>query len=248
MLVPYEFPFVEDEIGPRLRIVGDEQATRENSFKAVNDACVKIRATKDDHWGLLKKTGGANAFGFAADVWLYDLQNGTAQVVDVVGNSEGAPPPEGGPRGMPVPAWGEKDIRSIAEWSEPLPPYEPDGGGDVVPPPSDDLTHRVEALESVVSSLSQQVAIHEAQLADKEARIAALEAQADQPLRAHGPVNLPIILESLTSLRARGDIDVEVTMGTATPPPPAEESDLSPGKLWLWLKHRRDDGSEEGGS
>lgn len=37
-------------------------------------------------------------------------------------------------------------------------------------------------------------------------------------LRAHGPINLPVVLESLTSLRCKGDIDVAVTLGQATPP------------------------------
>lgn len=215
MAVPYEFPFVQSAIGPRLRIVGDEQQTRENSFKAVNDACVQLRATKDDHWGLLKKTGGANAFGYAADVWLYDLGNGTAQVVDVVGNSEGAAPPEGGPRTAPVPSWGEKDIRQISEWSVPVePPYEQtDSGGGGEPVPDSDLEERVVVLEQANTEQA-------AEIAALSERVAALTEQIAQPLHCHGPVDLPIVADSLTSLRARGDIDVEVLIGTATPPPP----------------------------
>jgi hypothetical protein len=37
-------------------------------------------------------------------------------------------------------------------------------------------------------------------------------------LHAHGPINLPIVLESLTSLRCKGDIDVDVKPGHAIPP------------------------------
>ena len=37
-------------------------------------------------------------------------------------------------------------------------------------------------------------------------------------LHAHGPINLPIVLESLTSLRCKGDIDVQVKPGQAIPP------------------------------
>lgn len=48
--------------------------------------------------------------------------------------------------------------------------------------------------------------------------LAPIHAQLAQPRRAHGPVNLPIVLESLTSLRAKGDIDVAITSGAATPP------------------------------
>jgi hypothetical protein len=49
--------------------------------------------------------------------------------------------------------------------------------------------------------------------------IESLKTAMAQPLHAHGPVNLPIVMDSLTSLRCKGDIDVEVKPGTATAPP-----------------------------
>jgi hypothetical protein len=68
------------------------------------------------------------------------------------------------------------------------------------------------------------------------AQLAALETAAAQPVRAHGPVNLPIVLESLTSLRAKGDIDVAVTPGEATPPPDTSGDGPSDAATLVLLK------------
>ena len=160
MAVPNESAFVESFIGPRLRLMPSEDAptedqTRANSFAAVNAGCVEIRK-KDRRWGLLIKTGGAKVMNRAADIWLYDLGDGTAQVVDVVSNAEGF---GGDPPGT---AWQEKDIRSIGEWAtpyteapvpEPVPPVS--GGGD--------------------AALEQRVAVLEAQVAELTVRVSALE-------------------------------------------------------------------------
>lgn len=221
MSVPNQYGLVVEKIGPRLKIVGDEEATRANSFWAVNDVCHDARAT-DPHWGLLIKSGGAMVEQRAADVWLYDLGNGTAQVVDIVGNAEGAPPPEGGARTAPVPAWGEKDIRQIAEWVAPYP--RSDGGTDSGSGDSD-------ALQQQLDALSATVAAQAAQLAELQQQVDAHGAQLAQPLRAHGPVNLPVVLESITSLRAKGDIDVQIKPGTATPPTSSDGEPLDAGGL-----------------
>jgi hypothetical protein len=101
----------------------------------------------------------------------------------------------------------------------PIPTAGPEPGPDPEPPPPDDLTARVEALE---------------------AQMAALEATLAGGFHANGLVNLPVVLESLTSLRARGDIDVEVKPGQATPPPPLEEG-VDGKALWLWLRRHRED-------
>lgn len=225
MAVPYEFPFVQSAIGPRLRIVGDEQDTRENSFKAVNDACLQIATTKDSHWGLLKKTGGANAFGYAADIWLYDLGNGTAQVVDVVSNSEGAAPPEGGPRGTPAAAWGEADIRNISEWAPAIsPPYEGTPAPGPTPPPENDYQQQLDALHDRLEAVEGRVDTLETAYTLLEERVTVIEGTLTGGFHAHGPVDLPMVVESLTRMRAKGDIDVEVKPGHAVPPTPSDAS------------------------
>ena len=57
-----------------------------------------------------------------------------------------------------------------------------------------------------------------ARVEDLEARVLVIESTLANGLHAHGPINLPIVLESLTSLRCKGDIDVAVKPGQATPP------------------------------
>jgi hypothetical protein len=163
MSVPNEYQFVCDVVGPRLAIVGDEEETRANSFWACNDGCVQIRQ-KDPRWGLLIKTGGAQVENRAADIWAYDLGNGTLQVVDMISNAEGAPPPEGGARTPPGPAWSEKDIRSISEWVVPyndMPAPGPDPGpsGDTVTVPT---AAAFEKLKADIASLDERLMALEA--------------------------------------------------------------------------------------
>jgi len=98
----------------------------------------------------------------------------------------------------------------------------------------------------VQAMIDAAIAPLQEQLAGLDGRVYALEAIVAAPMRAHGPVDLPIVVESLTRMRAKGDIDVEVQPGTATPPPVHEGEDLSGAKLLLWLRRRRDDDAPEG--
>ena len=94
-----------------------------------------------------------------------------------------------------------------------VPVQGPDSGGGTTPvPPTGGITE------------AQVQALIDASLAPVNEQIAAINTQLAQPMRAHGPVDLPIVLRSLTSLRALGDIDVEVKPGVATPPASADES------------------------
>jgi len=105
----------------------------------------------------------------------------------------------------------------------------PDAGTPPVPPSGGLTEEQVNAL------------IDDA-LVPVYAQLAALETAQAQPQRAHGPVDLPIVLRSLTSLRAIGDIDVEVKPGTATPPAdtPSEPADLATVVALKKLLARRD--------
>ena len=96
------------------------------------------------------------------------------------------------------------------EW-RPLggPPYEPwitepANGGEAPPPPDEgELTARVD---------------------DLEARVTAIESVLVNGLHAHGPIDLPVVLEveGRPSLRCVGDVDVAVMPGEATEPTMAD--------------------------
>jgi hypothetical protein len=219
-MVPNEYQLVCDVVGPRLKIVCDEEDTRANTFWAVNDGCHEARKY-DTNWGLLIKTGGAQVESRAADVWLYNLGNNTAQVVDIVANAEGAAPPEGGPRTAPVPSWGEKDIRQISEWVEPYPRSDggESGGEGGEGTDTSELAARVAALEEVVQTQGAELEAVQASIGALDERLTTLETTIAQPSRAYGPIDLPVVMDGF-SLRTRGDIDVAVTPGEATPPPP----------------------------
>jgi len=84
--------------------------------------------------------------------------------------------------------------------------------GEAPPPESGDvdalkawmtaIEARVTALEDVSATMGQE-----------------MDDFVANGLHAHGPVNLPIVVESVTSMRAKGDIDVQVKPGQATLPP-----------------------------
>jgi len=99
----------------------------------------------------------------------------------------------------------------------------------------------------VQAMIDAAIAPMQEQLAGLDGRVYALEAAASQPFHAHGAVNLPIVVESLTSMRAKGDIDVDVKPGTAMPPPETGGGDeISGAKLLFWLRRRNDDDEAEG--
>lgn len=172
---------------------------------------------RDSTMGVLEKTSGNNYLGYSVDI----LIRTNGEYYDVVTDQDGqAVPVNGGPSNDPelIPRW-RKPTAELAQVS----PDEGGGEGEPVPP-SDDLTARVEALEAHVKALEEAIA---------------------QGFRAHGPVNLPIVLEGLT-LRAKGDIDVNVKPGQAAEPaPPSEGEGLNGAALWLWLRRHSTGDPEE---
>jgi hypothetical protein len=90
--------------------------------------------------------------------------------------------------------------------------YTPVMGPDsTTPPDSSELAARVTALEEVSAAMGEE-------MDDLVSRVTVIEHALANGLHAHGPINLPIVLESLTSLRCKGDIDVAVKPGQANPP------------------------------
>jgi hypothetical protein len=96
--------------------------------------------------------------------------------------------------------------------------YAPVTSADGEAPPETNIcpnTQRIETLEDVVWDLVDMLTI--------------------TGLHAHGPVDLPIILEAGPSLRCKGDIDIAVKAGQATPPD-MTPNPPDPRKLALLLR------------
>lgn len=194
-------------------------------------------AERHPQWGYLSKTPAEkhitiNGVDVAVDAFIY---LSTQEVFDVISN--GADPAYG----PGVPCWnGPQEKREGNNWVQ---------IAAAPPAPDSDLEERVTELEARVTDLEATVLDQADQLGVMKVQIANLESFVAQPLHAHGPVNLPIVLESLTSLRAKGDIDVAVKSGQAIPPNMSADSGLAhPLAVARWLKNRRNDPEDEGGS
>lgn len=114
------------------------------------------------------------------------------------------------------------------------------GGPPVVTPGSGSSGGGEQVPAGISEEQCQQMI--DAAVAPLTAQIGALQDAVAAPLRAHGPVNLPIVVESMTSMRAKGDIDVDVTPGEAVPPADTSGGeDISGAALLVWLRRRNDD-------
>ena len=113
------------------------------------------------------------------------------------------------------------------------------GGGDEGGGDTSALEDRVTALEQENQALHEEINT----LTD---RVTAVESRQAEPLHAHGPVNLPLVFQDLTHLRAKGDIDVEVKIGEATPPATDPDEGVSRDELvkFLLIRRQRDDDDE----
>ena len=195
-------------------------------------------AERHVQWGYLSKTPAEkhitiNGVDVAVDAFIYLA---TQEVFDVISN--GADPAYG----PGVPCWsGPQEKRDENNWVQ---------IAEAPPTPDSDLEERVTTLESTVASQDVRIGALEKYTANLESSIADLAALIQQPMRCHGPVDLPIVLESFTSLRAKGDINVAVEPGQAEPPVDTGDDGIAhPGALWRWLRNRRDpDPDEDGGS
>jgi hypothetical protein len=177
MDVPDYSAFARQFLSTRLkRFDGDFEKTRAHSFEQLNALANALREEKNDpRVGLLEKKGGARVRDRASDIIAYDLGNGTCQLLDVIGDSEGED-------GVPRAGWGlvaesEAGKRAISEWKLPFGAVQPthayDGGENdtgtcdicgkpradavhtqTVPGPGlDDLKQKVARLEALVEEL-----------------------------------------------------------------------------------------------
>jgi hypothetical protein len=112
-------------------------------------------------------------------------------------------------------------------------------------PPAGDLVQRVTALEVSVANLESSVHTLSDEMATLSSKVSSLEAAIAGGFHARGPANLAVVVESLTSMRAKGDIDVNVLPGQAPPPQAAPPDEGINGKaLWLWLRRHQDEDAE----
>lgn len=120
MPTPDYSSFAREFLASRLkRFEGDFERTRAHSFEQLNALANALRLDKSDpRVGLLEKTGGARVRDRASDIIAYDLGNGTCQLIDVIGDSEGED-------GIPRAGWGEvpddhAGKRPISQWRIPF--------------------------------------------------------------------------------------------------------------------------------
>lgn len=146
--LPNYFEDAQEIIGPRLRrISGDTEATRANSFEALNYFAV-VMNKRDPRVGLLEKRGGARVRDRASDIIAINLGNGTCQLFDVIGDSEGE---DGSPRvGWGQVAESDEGVRPIDQWKLPYPVDEV--VDPPTPPPTGDIERRMTALEAKVDA------------------------------------------------------------------------------------------------
>ena len=137
--LPDYFEFAKAFLGSRLKRVmngesPDFEATRANSFEALNALANALRDEKGDKKvGLLEKRGGARVRDRASDVIAWNKGDGTCQLFDCIGDSEGED-------GTPRVGWGvigehEAGIRPMEQWKLPYGATDTDGE---VP----EITHR----------------------------------------------------------------------------------------------------------
>jgi hypothetical protein len=176
----------------------------------------RCNAGRDRPWGRKARNNDPHNPNLNSDAMTFLRPDGLFEIYDCISGIDGNATWDGyGPY-----AQGENGY-----WWPPQPTDSMPAPG---PDPAD-LVARVEALEAKVASLTETVE----QLA---AEVDGITDQLAAPLHAHGPVNLPIVLESLTSLRCIGDIDVAVKAGEATPP--ADTAGDPPAPLSVLLLKR----------
>lgn len=157
--MPDKKDFVVAFLKPRLKLLETPDATRENSFNALNALCFELRK-EDVRWGLLEKKGGARVRNRASDVLAYSLLDGTCQLYDVIGNSEGADNKPPKPTFREIPA-DEAGIRPIDQWKLPYGDVEPTPVPDPEPTPEPKPTCRCNELEAKLKDLVIRIALLE---------------------------------------------------------------------------------------
>lgn len=156
-------------------------------------------------WGRKARSNDPNNPNCNGDGMTFLRPDGLFEIYDCISGVDGQSSWEG---------WGPYAPGENGYWWPPNPVEDGGEGGQ-----SGTIEARIVALETQVATLAGQVSDLQGQSQNLDARIATIEAALAQGFHTHGPVDLPIVVESLTRMRAKGDIDVTVKPGHATPPP-----------------------------
>jgi hypothetical protein len=166
-------------------------------------------------WGRKARNNDPNNPNLNTDGMTFQRSDGLFEIYDCISGIDGQSSWEGyGPY-----APGENGY-----WWPPQ-PTENSGGGDSGGGGGSDLTEletRMTALETSVATLADNLDGLTESVMAIDTRLVKIENAIGQGLHCHGPIDVPIVLESLTRLRAKGDINVAVTVGQAVPPPEYE--------------------------
>jgi len=154
----------------------------------------RVNGGVEKPWGRKARNNDPNNPNLNTDGMTYLRPDGLFEIYDCISGIDGQSSWEGyGPY-----APGENGYWWPPQPVENQPPAPPSENYDQQ---IADLTYRIENLEGQIEAQASEI--------DKINQILV------NGLHTHGPVDLPIVLESLTRLRAKGDINVAVKLGPA---------------------------------
>jgi hypothetical protein len=175
----------------------DEEARGE----IIQITAARLNAHRDRPWGRKARNADPTNPNCNTDAITYLRPDDLFEIIDVISGVDGSA------------MWGECGAFAAGEngyWYAVPGDQMGEGGGAL-----DALEARVAALEEIVTQQGDEIDV-------LTTRLDTLETAAAQPQHCHGPINLPVVMDGF-SLRTVGDIDVAVSPGEATPPPPPGE-------------------------
>ena|SRR5215510_3741390 len=168
----------------------------------ISITAARLNGSRDKPWGRKARSNDPANPNLNTDGMCYLRPDGLFEIIDVISGSNGSA------------TWDECGAFAAGEngYFYPVPG---DSSGDL-----DTLKQQLQQLQTDVAILQTDVATLTNAMSDMTAQ---WETAISNGLHCHGPVDLPIVMESLTSLRCKGDISVEVKPGHATPPEPSSD-------------------------
>jgi uncharacterized coiled-coil protein SlyX len=161
----------------------------------------RLNARRDRPWGRKARNADPNNPNCNTDAMTYLRPDGLFEIIDVISGIDGSA------------MWGECGAFAPGEngyWYA-VPGDQMGEGGDTI----DDVLGMLDEMGASIAQLQTELNA----LTD---RVTTVETTVAQPQHCHGPINLPVVMDGF-SLRTVGDIDVAVSPGEATPPPPPGE-------------------------
>ena len=192
-----EIPLMAPDMSAQVQQTINEHPEIDTMDEAERGAIIDITDWRvnggiDRPWGRKARNNDPNNPNLNTDGMTYLRPDGLFEIYDCISGTNGQATWDGyGPF-----------VQGENGWWWPPQPVEDQ------PPVNDDYQEQLDVLSDRVETLETNYALMEERLHKLET----------QPLHAHGFIDIPTVVESLTSLRAKGDIDVAVTPGQAIPP------------------------------